>query len=190
MRPGRHAKSPSRGCRGGPESRTDGRSADRDAVPPAPAMLGTESPCAYPCDLSLARRAHPAEIQSCAPQRRDDASDEINIGRDFNTHPLAALELDLDGCRPSRRGSSPRRPYVLFHSSRRFLDCFDGRKLQRRSNTRARSSIANQPFGPGLSTPREELAGVNAALPSHLRHRMAGTAGLFDDLELLFLAPA
>src|SRR5262245_37675064 len=133
---------------------------------------------AYPCDPSLARRARPAETQSCAPQRRDDVGDKINIGRDFNTHPLAALELDLDDCRPPRAASSPRRPYVLFHRSRLFLDHLDGGEGQRRSNTWARSSVTDQPFGPGLPAPREKLAGIDAALTSHLRNRMPGTAGL------------
>src|SRR5262245_53760776 len=34
-------------------------------------------------------------------------------------------------------------------------------------------------LGPCLPAPRKQLAGVDAMLPSHLRHRIAGTAGLF-----------
>src|SRR5262245_39534498 len=49
-------------------------------------------------------------------RHRGVAGDEISIGRDFNTHPLAALELDLYGCQSSRGASSPRRSYVPHHS--------------------------------------------------------------------------
>jgi hypothetical protein len=40
-----------------------------------------------------------------------------------------------------------------------------------------------------LATPAEQLARVGAALPRHLRYRIAGTAGFLDQRELLFLAP-
>jgi hypothetical protein len=142
------------------------------------------------CDPSLARRAHLAETQSGAPQRRDDAGDEIGVGRDFDTHPFAAFELNFDGCQPSRGAPSPRWSYVLSPHHRRFLDHLDGGECQRRSNTRPRSSVADQPFGSCLPAPREKLAGIDAALPSYLRDRVAGTASLFNKLELLFLAPA
>jgi hypothetical protein len=99
-------------------------------------MPGTESLGVYRV-TSCQPDAHTGrKTQSCAPQRHDDAGHEISVGRDFNTHAFAAFELDLDGSDP-REGFCRRDGRTSSRATAaRFLDNLDGRKCQRRNNTR------------------------------------------------------
>ena len=160
------------------------------AAPPAPAAPATGSPSSCRCGPSPATPAHLAGTGSCAPQRGDDARDQSSVRGAFDTHPVTALELDLNGCRASRDFPSPCRSHLLSCIRRRlFLGHVDGCECQRRNSVRLRSIVADKPFGQRLAAPREQLARVDAALPCNLRHRVARTACLFDKLELLLLAP-
>ena len=99
-------------------------------------------------------------------------------------------ELDLDGCRASRDFPSPRRWHLLSCiRRRRLLATLTGANVSAGTALGSDRLSLTSPLRQRLAAPREQLARVDAALPCNLRHRVARTARLFDELELLFLAP-
>src|SRR5262245_8421075 len=102
-----------------------------------------------------------------------------------------ALERDLDRPRGASRFPPPCWTHLLSRiRNSRFLHDRDGRERQRWGSARCRSIVGDQAFRQRLATPPEQLARIDAALASNLRHRIARLAGFRDQLKLLLVAPA
>jgi len=96
-RPGRHARSPSKDRLCGHESKTALRSADRAAVPPAPAATGSQSPSSCQCGQSPAIPAHRSEPESWQrfkPTHEPQQRLHVSVAIDNNASAVRDHNLD------------------------------------------------------------------------------------------------
>src|SRR6478672_1571788 len=106
MRPGRHAKSPSKDRCDARESKRDVRRVDHAEALPVPATTGPGSPCACRCNRLPATPGRPSGLESsqCLQAVHDPNKNlDVNIAIENDTPPVRAYDLHAA---PPSRGSA------------------------------------------------------------------------------------
>src|SRR6266403_6155718 len=170
MRPGRHARLPSKDRRYVHESKTAGRSEDRVSISPAPAATGSQSPSSCRCGRSPAKPEPLSELESW--QRFKPAQDPQQ-----GLHLAVAIDHDAPAVRAHDLDPPTARSATLF------------RRLRNDHRRHKPTGRAKPPRAIRLAPRKQKLIGN--PVPTRRRRGQPWTRQtLFDDTNLCLIRPS
>src|SRR6516164_11804586 len=187
MPPAHRARSPSTDRHAGHGSRTDARSADPAAAPPAPATPVRQSPSAYRSGRSPATPARRAQSGSSPLQNADDPRQGGGAHILIDNDPPGIAQHDLDPpARPARRSARKDRPRFPRHLRRPIR-----RRALRHNNRRDKPDLASPALPtPELTPPGKQQVGIQIVPARYQRHRRARRGTLRHNPRLVLIRPA